>query len=665
MFYYNPDRKSKNQLIHEFVIRTDEYNSIMSDLETSQMKYPEQNYLIVGQRGSGKTTLLNRIKYGIEDSDKLRKWLLPVIFNEEQYNITELSNLWENTAIFLEDHYGFNSLLKEINEHISKKDYEEIAFDIIEKKLVLKNKKIILLIDNIGDLFKKLSQKEVHRLREILQTKNSIRIIAGSPFYLENILNYQKPFFEFFKVIRLNGLNKFETEDLLLTLGKLNHTKEKIEKIISENPERIEVLRTITGGVPRTIALLFKIFIDNEHNDSVKDLEQILDIVTPLYKHRMDDLAPQQQKIIDSVARKWDPISVKELSEKLRIPSKTISAQLNQLEKEQIIEKRKTNSKNHLYLIKERFWNIWFLMRYGRKETKERVIWLIKFLESWCNDADIENRIIEFTNKVKTKNIEEESAIFFKEVYSGINKLSFKAKLALQNISNTFQQNTKTKEELTSYALNELNNKEFSKAILWISKIENLTAKEKIIIVKAAIGDLEEKNSNNQFSSVRDVLENYLNNLVNFSELKPNDHLTVSQAETCIIGFLVMITEYLFVTKNPDGEALYKFYDITFQLISEIFALKEQNHDQNLDFSIENKLLLLAIQKTYALNLLDVVCNLFEKDYEINGSVFSISKILEPMYFAILIILGKKEYIQIPGEKEEVIRNIVDRIKSK
>ena len=44
-------------------------------------------------------------------------------------------------------------------------------------------------------------------------------------------------------------------------------------------------------------------------------------------------------------------------------------------------------------------------MRYGRKETKERVIWLVKFLESWCNDADIENRIIEFTNKVKNKNI--------------------------------------------------------------------------------------------------------------------------------------------------------------------------------------------------------------------------------------------------------------------
>ena len=126
-----------------------------------------------------------------------------------------------------------------------------------------------------------------------------------------------------------------------------------------------------------------------------------------------------------------------------------------------------------------------------------------------------------------------------------------------------------------------------------------------------------------------------------------------------------MITEYLFVAKNPDGETLYKFYDVTFNLISEIFSIKEKNQSLNLDLSIENKLLLLAIQKTYALNLLDVVCSLFEKDYEINGSVFSISKILEPMYFAILIILGKKEYIQIPSEKEEVIRNIVDQIKSK
>ena len=57
-------------------------------------------------------------------------------------------------------------------------------------------------------------------------------------------------------------------------------------------------MRRLTSGVPRTIVLLFEIFVDNESGDSFRDLETILDRVTPLYKHRMDDLSPQQQEIV-------------------------------------------------------------------------------------------------------------------------------------------------------------------------------------------------------------------------------------------------------------------------------------------------------------------------------------------------------------------------------
>ena len=39
------------------------------------------------------------------------------------------------------------------------------------------------------------------------------------------------------------------------------------------------------------------------------------------------------------------------------------------------------DKKNKLYLVKERFFNIWYLMRYGRRKTREKVLWLVKFLE--------------------------------------------------------------------------------------------------------------------------------------------------------------------------------------------------------------------------------------------------------------------------------------------
>ncbi|MEI9955544.1 MAG: hypothetical protein WDM90_04355 [Ferruginibacter sp.] len=151
-FLYNPDRKTKEQLKAEFVVRTKVLDDIMQDIESSAMQTPEQHYLLVGQRGTGKTTLLHRIKYAIEDNNDLSKWLIPVIFSEEQYNVSELANLWENVAHNLEDYHGFAGISKEMELHITKNNFEELCYDILEKYLKQYDKKLILLIDNIGDI---------------------------------------------------------------------------------------------------------------------------------------------------------------------------------------------------------------------------------------------------------------------------------------------------------------------------------------------------------------------------------------------------------------------------------------------------------------------------------------------------------------------------------
>ena len=76
--------------------------------------------------------------------------------------------------------------------------------------------------------------------------------------------------------------------------------------------------------MPRTVALLFEIFIDDESGNSFKNLEMLLDRVTPLYKHRMDDLPTKQQEIVNIVALNWDAIGTKEIAEKIRGESKVV-----------------------------------------------------------------------------------------------------------------------------------------------------------------------------------------------------------------------------------------------------------------------------------------------------------------------------------------------------
>src|SRR5690606_19647790 len=138
------------------------------------------------------------------------------------------------------------------------------------------------------------------------------------------------------------------------------------------------------GGVIRTIMMLYQVLLDDPNGKALEDLEKVLDKATPLYKHRIEDLPVQQRRIVDVIAKKWDAVSAKEIADEIReegkkMQTKLISAQLAQLEKNNVIEKKATTTKNHLYQLRERFFNIWYLMRNGDRRDRKRVAWLTKF----------------------------------------------------------------------------------------------------------------------------------------------------------------------------------------------------------------------------------------------------------------------------------------------
>lgn len=399
----NTGNKAKDNLIDSFVIRTKTFNSIISEIKLSKTNKPDQNYLVIGQRGAGKTTLLYRIKYAIDDDEKLNQAIIPVMFAEEQYNLMDLVNLWEGIAEYLEDYEGFESLHKEIlSININNSNREDETYELIEKKLNNSNKKIIIFIENIDVLFKKIGKEGQKKLREILTTTRRIRLICSTTTYFDGIVNYSDPFYEFFKIIQLDGLNKVDSEKLLIKLAEQKKQIPQIQEIIKYHPKRLESLRRLTGGNPRIISYLFQIFLDNENGKAIIDLYKLLDDITYLYKSELDQLSAQQQKIIDAIARNWDAISTKEISQKTNIDSKHISSILNTLEKNQIIERIPTKTKNNLYRLKDRFLNIWYLMRFGKKREKENVVWLVRFFDTWCDQSELSRRIASHITNLKS-----------------------------------------------------------------------------------------------------------------------------------------------------------------------------------------------------------------------------------------------------------------------
>jgi len=388
-YIYNPLNQTEEELLKNFVVREREFNTIFNDIKSSDMSHPEPHYIIQGQRGQGKTTLLLKIYYEIKKDRELCKFVIPIMFNEEQYHINTLFGLWAHTGEKLEEeNQEFSGLYEKIESAYETEDSEIEAFNLLEGDLKEKKRKMILLIDNIGQLLDKLTLKEQQRLREVLIVCPEIRIIGASAFVLEYTYDYSKPFYELFRIITLESLTQKEAMKLLLKLGE-HYRQENIKKIIEKEPGRVQTLRRLTGGVPRTMVLLFEIFVEHEKGEAFQDLELILDRVTPLYKHRMDDLSPQQQKIVDAIALNWDAMPAGDIAKKTRMESKAVSAQLKLLEKNRIIHKIKTTTKNHLYQVTERFFNIWYLMRYGSRRGRSRVQWLVHFLQAWCSKTEL------------------------------------------------------------------------------------------------------------------------------------------------------------------------------------------------------------------------------------------------------------------------------------
>lgn len=394
---YNPDLLTKAQLIDNFVVRTKKYEKLIADIRGATMENPEQHIMIVGLRGMGKTTLLRRLAYEVENDSTLNKWLIPVIFNEEEYGITKLFKLWETIAEYLaKQDKAFDGLFGRMDAAYTRLNgdhhrYESEAFDLLMEVLHAQQKKILLFIDNFGDMFRRFKKPERQRLREILMTCPDLRIIAASAVVIEAFFKNDDPLYEFFKTERLDGLNQEETTALLYKLGEGTYSSQ-IKRIITQQPQRVEALRRLTGGIPRSIVLFFEIFVSDQDGTAFSDLESILDHVTGLYKHRMDDLPTQQQEILQALALNYDGATAREVANRTRLETKLVSSQLKQMQKENLVSIANPGAKNQVYYVYDRFFNIWFLMRMARKSDKSRVLWLVRFMECWCTPEDLTKR---------------------------------------------------------------------------------------------------------------------------------------------------------------------------------------------------------------------------------------------------------------------------------
>jgi len=656
---YNPANQTPAELISNFVVRTELFQEIFEDIKQSKMEHPEQHYIIQGIRGQGKTTLLLRIAYEIERDEELRKRFIPIVFNEEQYNISRLFKLWETVAEYLDDMGEIKGLYDEMQQFEHEPDYEWSCFQILERAIKKHHKKLILFIDNIDELLTKFSKREHQRLREVFLESAELRIIGASSVSLEFHYDYSKPFYQFFTMPQLRGLNTDETKTLLLKLGEYYKT-ERVREIVEHQPGRIEALRRLTSGVIRTIVLLFEIFVDYNNGNAFQDLEKILDIVTPIYKHRMDKLSPQQQEIVDFIALRWDAVSAREIAQRTRIESKAVSAQLNQLEKYHIIEKEKSITKNYLYRIHERFFNIWYLMRLGRKWEQRKVQFLVDFLQIWCDKEELEYRAGKHLRALEQSKLLDKHALLMTEA---LIRTPIEKKLQYQLITDTRRYLKKTHSGLANY-LSSFNDEpniiadrdsypdDIHSVILNIEQLENKTAEHfntlgiLTLIHKKDIDQATqyflqaiEKDHAGAMSSLSWLYfqeKIHKKDAIKYAERSYHSDKNIYNSHTYSMTLL---------WDNNIGEA----YNIAQAFIKDLNSIEMLNEEINLFW------MLLLAKKQYHLTL-----KLF------NENPHNLKDRFKPIYYALMYFMQDEypnEYRKMGGELKQTVEEIIEKIR--
>lgn len=383
---YNPHLLSKDELVEQFIARRPLLERIIQDLRSDAR--PEHR-LLVGPRGMGKTTLLRRLYFAIEDDPVLAAVWLPLAFPEEQYSISSLSDLYLNCVDALSDTLDrmgrreAAAALDRARDALPARDEAARAKGALRLLLQAADdlkRKLVLLVDNIEMVLDRLQNERAQwKVRELLSTEPRLLLIGASVAASNDSFEHGAAFYNFFRAHELRPLAEEEAKEVLLHLSDVCKTP-AVARVVREEPERVQTIRTLAGGNPRTLVQLYTVLAQSTEGNARSDLEHLLDQCTPLYKARFEALSPQAQKIVDALAHHWHPMTAAELSSAARLDSNVVSSQLTRLMREGVVEAVGTPAETKAaYQVAERFFNIWYLMRASRR-VRQRLVWLVEFL---------------------------------------------------------------------------------------------------------------------------------------------------------------------------------------------------------------------------------------------------------------------------------------------
>ena len=388
---YNPHFFDDELTEKLFVARQKHFEYLLHKITQEKEHSIPQHHIIIGRRGLGKTMFLKRIEVELH-KEQYRLRFIPLLYREEQYNVHDIPGFWLNTLDALADclkleNYpvqmiaGIENAITEFSgkpPHIITEDAYSYLMNLCNNL----NRRPVLLIDNIDIVFSRFNTtnddyKGLWALRKIL-SENGAPIVVGAGNSLNaHFSDYSMPFYDFFLTQQLYKLNYEEFTKILINLATITNCGTFIHDSINDSRHR--VFYELTEGNPRITVMLFEQIAQDFPSNIYDNLIKIVDSITPIYKAQFEEMSTQQQIIIDAIALNWDAISLHELSMATRLRNNQLSPQLIRLVDGGWLETTPAQkAKGNAYLLRDRLFNMYYLLRYGSRRHKKIVYSLVE-----------------------------------------------------------------------------------------------------------------------------------------------------------------------------------------------------------------------------------------------------------------------------------------------
>ncbi len=396
---YSPGNMDRESLEALFVGRDEVMDDVLSRVTTS-MRSPEKHYiLLVGPRGSGKTHFLALAHHRLMDrvdAAGARDRVAVALLNEEEWGVASFLDLVVRILRALAGEApDLDAEIAAIYDRFAKDPADAESFAIARLREHTRGKTLLLLCENLVDLFHGLGEEGQKRWRALIQEDGNWAIVASTPSLFAAVTLQDNPFYGFFTIRALEKID-FDTGLELLARKAVHEGKTELAELLRTplGRARARAIHHLAAGNHRAYVVLFD-FLDQESlDDLVGPFMHMVDDLTPYYQDRMRQLPPAQRKIVEFLCLEGKPTTIKNIATPCLMSHQTAAKQIGELVTAGFVN-RMRSGRNTFCELSEPLMRICIEVK-DNKTQHFRLF--VEFLRHWFSARELERRHVDMAD---------------------------------------------------------------------------------------------------------------------------------------------------------------------------------------------------------------------------------------------------------------------------